>query len=255
MRFVVLGGGCYGTFYARQLLRAHDAGALPLIEVLVVDADPACRAATELHADSRFRIVPRRWDDFLADYLETLGPDDDDQLVPPPFTPHLALAWLLRALSAAAPGVSWRLEPFSVIPELPFARQSRGGPLLTSHADWICPVHCIEPETCPKTRGPRAWDMADTAVGLARALEAAEQPVEQVQLFRCHHVAYGVGAYAAARLLEARQQMLRSVDTLSVHGVQRFIVGTVSRCHGALNLLSAQIGTDSVSAAVTAAAS
>ena len=41
-RIVVVGGGCYGTYYVRQLLRAERAGAITWDELVVVDRDPAC---------------------------------------------------------------------------------------------------------------------------------------------------------------------------------------------------------------------
>lgn len=44
-RIVVCGGGCYGGYYVRQLARARAAGALQCSEIIVVDRDPACRAA------------------------------------------------------------------------------------------------------------------------------------------------------------------------------------------------------------------
>src|SRR5512133_265768 len=42
---VVVGGGCYGSYYVRQLTRARDAGAIEYGRVLVVDRDPDCRVA------------------------------------------------------------------------------------------------------------------------------------------------------------------------------------------------------------------
>ena len=42
---VIVGGGCYGSFYAGQLLRARERGAARWRRLLVVDRDPACRAA------------------------------------------------------------------------------------------------------------------------------------------------------------------------------------------------------------------
>lgn len=243
MRFVVLGGGCYGSFYARQLLRADAAGAVTLDAVLVVDRDAQCRAARELH-DPRIHVVARDWAEFLDEFVESLEPDADDTIVPPPFTPHLALAWLLSALRRERPDLRWDLEPFRALPGTPFERQSPGGPLLLSHADWVCPVHCIEPDTCPKTRGPRHWDMARTAEQLAERLTRHGQAVHHVQLFCCHHLTHGVGGYPARRLPEARRALLAAAGTIeSEDDALRFIVGTVSRCHGALNLLTAELGT------------
>ena len=51
-RIVVCGGGCYGGYYVRQLARARAAGALQCTEIIVVDRDPACRAAQLVQAIS-----------------------------------------------------------------------------------------------------------------------------------------------------------------------------------------------------------
>lgn len=238
MRYIVLGGGCYGTFYARQLLRARDAGALAVDEIVVVDRNAAPRARLELGEAPPLRFEATTWEAFVADYFAKLPPDADDRLVPPPFTPHLALAWLLDRARDARPRLEWTLEPFRALPAIPFAQQAEGGPLVVSHADWICPVHCIEPATCPKTRGPRHWDMDRTARELAQELDARGQPVDQVHLFHCRHEAYGVGAYPSALVPAALRSILGYVDE-GGEGGGRFLVGTISHCHGALHLLCA----------------
>lgn len=235
-RYLVLGGGCYGTFYARQLLRARDAGSLGPLRVLVVDRNQQPGARRELPPDPDLHFVASEWDDFLDAHLSRLPPEATDQVVPSPFTPHLALAWLLRRLREERPERAWALEPFRRLPGTPFQLQREGGPLLVSHADWVCPVHCIEPDTCPHTGGPRSWDVDRTARALAGALEAEGQAVGEVRLLHCHHRAWGVGTYPARELLEARDAIL---DGLREGKPARILVGTISRCHGALNLLVA----------------
>jgi tRNA A37 threonylcarbamoyladenosine dehydratase len=44
---IVIGGGCYGTYYVRQLQRAARAGALEAREIVVVDRDAACAVARD----------------------------------------------------------------------------------------------------------------------------------------------------------------------------------------------------------------
>lgn len=259
MRFFIMGGGCYGTFYARQLFRARAAGALRVEEIGVVDSAAEPAALARLGPTPPLRHYRERWDDFLDRTLAGSGgslpgdgaaspagpsaggraPSDDDILVTPPFTPHLALAWLLRTLPAQVAGRAWRLEPFAELPATPFRHQAEGGPLLVSHADWVCPVNCIEPDRCPKIRGPRDWDMDRTARELASALGAAGQPVDVVELFHCHHVAYGVGGYPLARLPAAARVLARAAARPTG---MRALVGTISHCHGALNLLTAVAG-------------
>src|SRR5436309_1796297 len=52
---VVVGGGCYGTYYVRQLRRAVQAGAIVCGRLLVVDRDAACPPARDGDAGRRLR--------------------------------------------------------------------------------------------------------------------------------------------------------------------------------------------------------
>lgn len=240
----MLGGGCYGSFYTRQLIRAADAQAIPQPEIVVVDHN-AQPQVTTFASDPRVRIVRQDWEPFFEDYLAGLDANTDDQIVPPPFTPHLALSWLMSALRREKSDRDWQIEPFTVLPKTPFVHHTEIGTLTASHADWVCPIHCIEPEQCPKTRGPRDWDMANTARTLARSLGQAGQPVAQVHLLQCLHFTHGVGTYPAAALIRAFQEI--GAVQLPAHAPIRVLVGTVSRCHGAMHLLKGVAGTDTVS--------
>ena len=55
---VVVGGGCYGSFYAAQLAKAKQRGRARFRRVVVVDRDPACRARREL-GDAPDRAIAR----------------------------------------------------------------------------------------------------------------------------------------------------------------------------------------------------
>jgi hypothetical protein len=243
MRFVIFGGGCYGTFYARQLLRAHEKG-ISVSEIVIVDHNESPAARNTINSPIA-RFVKQEWDDFCDVYFGTLSADAADQIVPPPFTPHLALAWLLRRLPKDRPDLRWSLEPVRRFPGTPFQQQNPGGPVTLSHADWMCPVHCVEPEICPVTKGDRYWDMAGTVKKWTHALSDAGQAVAQTHLFQCLHYTHGVGTYPAAKVVAARAA-IASVQAPSEPPL-RFLVGTVSRCHGAVNLLTATRGTDTVS--------
>lgn len=245
MRFVIFGGGCYGSFYARQLVRAHTAG-VEVSEIVVVDHNrqPAVRTAL---TSPLLRCVVQEWDDFCDAYFTSLPLDSTDQIVPPPFTPHLALAWLLHRLPMDRPDLHWSLEAIKRLPGTPFQNQSEGGPVTLSHADWTCPVNCIEPDRCPKTRAARYWDLARTIEHWRHAFDDAGQAVTQMHLFQCLHYTHGVGTYPAARVAAARHDMA-AASARTGHPA-RYLVGTVSHCHGAVNLIKAEAGTDTVSTA------
>src|SRR2546427_5026656 len=65
----VVGGGCYGTFYAGQLAKAKERGKARFRRVVVVDRDRACRARLELGETPDRVFVAREWDDYFAELL------------------------------------------------------------------------------------------------------------------------------------------------------------------------------------------
>src|SRR5207247_6408765 len=66
----VVGGGCYGTFYAGQLAKAKERGKASFRRVVVVDRDPACRARLVLGETTDRVFVTRDW---VAYFEELLG--------------------------------------------------------------------------------------------------------------------------------------------------------------------------------------
>lgn len=226
----VIGGGCYGTFYAGQLAEARDRGRLEYRRVLVVDRDPACRAAGELAPRPDRELVVADWDDFLDRFLAhapAAGPDD--AIVPSPLMPHLMARWLERVARAAWPGRSVSTRPLPGEVGTPYESTGPDGTRYASFADWICPVHCIEPLTCPVIKGPRTWELAETLAAFTTR-EGLAGPAT----FVCRHQAFGVGMFFAAEA-QAGARILaeagRAGDEVAV------VVGTVSRCHGAVTLL------------------
>ena len=233
---VVVGGGCYGSFYAGQLARARERGAADYRRVLVVDHDRECRFAG---ADARppdQDLVVREWDDFFDDWLAgpRSGPGDPpDAIVPSPLMPHLMYEWLVRRARARWPGRPVERRALPAGPGTPYDVAGPDGTRYVSFADWLCPVHCIEPLVCPIIRAPRTWEMADALDRLTERL-ARRTPTEGPVLFECRHRVYGVGMFDAAtvlagdRLVAEAGAAYESVDVL---------VGTVSGCHGAAALL------------------
>jgi hypothetical protein len=102
-----------------------------------------------------------------------------------------------------------------------------------SHADWLCPTHCIEPALCPVIRGPRTWEMSDTLEDMTRRLGRSPRVAGPVAL-RCRHRAFGVGMFDADEVLAADALVIEA----GRHGDEvRILVGTVSSCHGAVGML------------------
>src|SRR5438552_2483975 len=84
----VVGGGCYGTFYAGQLAKAKERGKARFRRVVVVDRDPSCRARVELGETPDRVFVAREWDDYFAELLGGAAPaaagEPQDYIVPSP---------------------------------------------------------------------------------------------------------------------------------------------------------------------------
>jgi hypothetical protein len=234
MDLIVIGGGCYGCYHTRQLLKAQRRGTIAVRRVLVIDHNPACRARAELASEPLVTVVRAEWGDFLRAYLAELDPDTPDRIVPAPFTPHLLLDWLLGAVRADHPGLVVARQPCELTLSLPYERTDAAGNRFISAADWLCPATCIEPARCPAIHGERTWELGDIVrAGAARAAA----PYADVELFTCRHFAFGVGTVPAADLVRARSHVAETLRDGVADLPRRALVGTVSACHGVLGEL------------------
>ena len=235
---VIVGGGCYGSFYAGQLERARARGRVTYRRLLVVDRNAGCQAALErTDPDSTRQLVVDEWDDFFDRYLADVSPvpsgQPADAIVPSPLMPHLMYQWLVRRARARWPGRTIESRPVPVSPGTPYDVSAPDGTRYVSFADWLCPTHCIEPAICPVIRAPRTWEMGDAMEGLTRKLDHSF-PTAGPVLFVCQHRVFGVGMFdvsavlAGDALVTAAGQEGSAVDVL---------IGTISSCHGAVNLL------------------
>src|SRR5678816_432060 len=82
----VVGGGCYGSFYAGQLAAARLRGALRYRQVLVRlhGGDRASRIAVH---DEHRRLVVADWGEFFDQFLVG-DTGSGDAIVPSPLMPH-----------------------------------------------------------------------------------------------------------------------------------------------------------------------
>ena len=231
---IVVGGGCYGTFYVRQLLRARSRGAACWRRVMAVDRNPDCQLAREGLVGEEVELREAEWGAFFDDYLEDArSGDPPDSIVPSPLMPHLVYEWLLRTARRRWPGREVATQAVSFAAGTPYDVLHQDGTRYLSFADWLCPVHCIEPATCPVIRGPRTWEMSEAVEALTTRL-ARERPVAGPVLLVCRHRTYGVGMFDVSEVLAGAAIVAEAGAAGSaVDGV----VGTVSACHGAVSLL------------------
>ncbi len=239
---VVVGGGCYGSYYVRQLGRAREAGALTWKRVVVVDRDPSCAVGRSLDTGEvttpDVELATRDWDSFFGEYLGSACADPDaasaDGIVPSPLMPHLMFEWILARAKRHWPRRVVDTRAVGSLPDMPWQRSAPDGTRYVSFAEWVCPVNCIEPATCPKTRGPRWWTMPAAVQSYVAAARAAGQPLAGPVIFHCTHRAYGVGMFDTATAVQA-DVLIREAPR---RGPVDVVVGTVSHCHGALSVVT-----------------
>ena len=200
MDFIVVGGGCYGSFYTRQLLRGG--GRIGLGKIHVIDRDPECRVAREFGSSPEVVFHIQDWKEFLAPCLDQAvarrerGEEVTDQYVPPCLAPHILFELFLEKAKREFSEVAFSTRPFGEPVGTPFDIALPAGTRALSFATWECPHSCIEPPTCPHTRGPKDWDMKEYLIRHSLPL-----PINSIHFFQCRHLAMGVGTIPMQAIL------------------------------------------------------
>jgi hypothetical protein len=239
---VVVGGGCYGSYYVRQLRRAAAADAVRWKRLLVVDRDPRCSIAMAKDGhgwtdESGVKLVVSDWRSFFRNYLDTAASDRaasrHDAIVPSPLMPHLMFEWLLARARERWPGRDVCTRPLGSLPAIPWQRATDGGPHYVSFATWTCPINCIEPRICPHTRDRRDWSLPDAARNYVADERLKGRLLAGPVIFHCTHRAYGVGMFDTAEVVAGDDLVQRVAE----QSAAELLVGTMSHCHGAFERL------------------
>ena len=219
--FVIIGGGCYGSYYVRQLLQARDRGKLTWSKVLVLDRNEHCAVAELDHPDVTVEVT--QWEEWGAELVRRRAELEGGQLVPAPIAPHIMKHWLLDTWTreGRVSDVSYPSCPT----DLPYAAVLDRGTLVLSHAPGMCPVNCIEPKKCPLTRATRDWEMGESVSALAM------RDGLPIEVFVCRHFAYGVGTIGFSVIFDALSRMPTHA------GAGRVAIATVSACHGLVDVV------------------
>lgn len=235
---LVIGGGCYGSYHARQLDRARQRGRLVSGDLILVDRDPDSPARTEFAGRPGFRFVTAEWIEFVGGWIESLPADTDAQVIPTPFGPHLMLDVLRRRAMAAAGSAAVRPADVGAFPATPVSMPGPGGAGYLSYATWTCPTTCYEPRVCPHTRALRDWEMDDAVFGWIRSRQGAAGRIDLTALFRCRHLAWGIAAWPARLAVQAFRDLELTLAAARGDGrPRRLLVATVSSCHGIVGAL------------------
>ena len=239
---VVVGGGCYGSYYVRQLRRAREAGAVSWERLVVVDRNADCRLREE---PDGITFAEREWGSFFAEYLGVAADASaaagaaatshalPDAIVPSPLMPPLMSQWVISRARARWPGRGIRLQPLDGAVDVPWQRAGEDGTHYVSFATWECPINCVEPRTCPHTRGPRAWSLPPTLRAFVETERRRGRRLEGPAILHCEHRAYGVGMFDVSAVVAADAL----VAVVAAARATEILLGTVSHCHGALAVL------------------
>jgi hypothetical protein len=236
---VVVGGGCYGSDYVRQLARARRAGAVEWESLIVVDRDGTCPVVrTNEFRESGAMLQVSDWKQYFADYLAAAAADPEsaarDAIVPSPLMPHLMFDWVADRARARWPDRHVAACPLPGPLSVPWQRSGEDGTHYGSFADWICPTHCIEPRVCPHTRGLRSWSFPEKVREYVTSLRGEGSRLSGPVIFHCAHRAYGVGMFDTAAVVAGD----RMVAECGSAGPAEILIGTMSHCHAALNVLT-----------------
>ncbi len=227
---VVIGGGCYGGYYVRQLRRARERDAITFERLIVVDHDEDCAIAREGAGD--LELVVADWSEFFAGYLGG-GARDSDAIVPSPLMPHLLFQWLEQRARERWPARTVSVEMPGALGGVPWQKEGGESTRYVSFAEWMCPVNCIEPRICPHTRDVRSWSLPPSVAAHVEAARARGERLDGPAIFHCTHRAYGVGMIDVRDVLASERMLFEA----AAQGTARLLVGTVSHCHGALGVL------------------
>jgi hypothetical protein len=147
-----------------------------------------------------------------------LHPEKGPDWIIPALPVHLFAQWIIAKLK------SINLEririPIPAMKYLPNFIEGKNGDVYVSHAEFICPDDCPEPdEFCFVTGQKRKRNMYD----LLKEIDVRGfHPV----VVRSHQLAPGVGGYKPEHLLQALQQV-----TITRTGI---LLCTACRCHGVI---------------------
>ncbi len=223
---IVIGGGCYGSFQTRRLLKAIDAGRIDAgAKIMVIDRNESPPARAEFAGNDRVTLVKSDWSSYLTGYFLEYEHGSGGHLIPAHIAPHLLFEVCSNFLRARG-GYAVEFVPVTTTFGLPFEKES-GKTRYISAAAWLCPFSCIEPSVCPAIKAERNWDLS------ALVPERAGSSADITLVFKTTHFAWGVSSISSDSIFESCSLLLSRVRT-SDRDSFTAVIATTSNCHGAV---------------------
>ena len=208
-RFWIIGAGRFGRIAVERITR-HIPGAT----ITVVDNKPFAIDGDGITTISEDGI---QWLNAMFDQ------DSAVDMIVPAIPVHVSVEWLKLNLKYLFSIHSVRI-PGSWLTKMPNALRGKTGQAFVSHADFICPDNCPEPENiCTHTGKARPVD-------LFRLLGKLDfQDVLPIVL-RSHQLLPGVGGIYPAELIFA-------LETVCKNSHRPLMIATACRCQGVVDFI------------------
>ncbi len=156
--------------------------------------------------------------DGVSFLLRNLYPGKGPDWIIPALPVHLLAQWVIA--KRKPDGIERIQIPKAAISKLPNCFEGQNGDVYVSHADFICPDDCPEPENvCSVTGKKRKKNMFDL-------LNELKVPGFRPIVVRSYQLAPGVGGYRPEQLFSALQKVSKTRTTM--------LLSTACRCHGVI---------------------
>jgi hypothetical protein len=204
----IIGAGKFGLRAAKWLLKQDGQYSVTLVDQDKVSLEQARALGCRVEAGDGIEFLKTR-------LTRENGPD----WIVPAVPVHLAWEWCRLRVDGDS------LAPYP-LPErieahLPNCMHGAGHDIYVSHADFLCPPNCNEPDDrCTKTGEPRKPDMF-------RLLAEVEFPGITPFVIQSVQLGPGVGGYRPKTLFDL-------LERIEVHRGPCF-VATACRCHGVVS--------------------
>ncbi len=209
----IIGAGKFGQLAARRL--EHK------FKIFLIDTKES-----HLSQKDVFNITHIHQDGikFLGRNLKI---DTDLAWIIPCIPVHLAWEWCrlkLRSNKKTGPNKSDILIPqtlpFELDASLPNPMRGNNTDIYVSHANFICPDNCNEPDAlCTKTKQPRKQPMHTL-------LEILKFQDYQSFVLKSHQIDLGIGGYRPKELIDFKDKIKNKKGNL--------LISTACRCHGVI---------------------
>ncbi|MFN2353299.1 MAG: hypothetical protein ABR512_02080 [Desulfopila sp.] len=201
----VLGGGHFGRHAVATLQQSR-----PAADITLVEKEPQTDPPANVHCVE---------DDGVAWLARHFTKDATVSRIIPAVPLHLAAEWLKAVLTEQGIAFQTVQLPDSLLRRLPHPLRQNDFQAVISHADFLCPADCREPDTiCTATRKPRPQP-------LFQLIQDLEHAPFVPLVIRSRQFAPGVGGFFPEDLWDFFQKALFMRHT-------PLLIGTACKCHG-----------------------